>query len=359
MLVHHSPGSMMAVLQEMEDNGNCIHDETLQYLFLLLSKVALNTLVLSFWLQSITQSFLGLLSISMFLADLLLIGIISWIWLFKENIHAHIALCFSLSHGSAVYSFLPLPVLLAGTLDYAAHRHSDIGQYAPARTAGRCAVVLLMWTLAFTHSFWNTNAELLTIQYKEGMKALVCPVQDSAVVSYFNLNLCIVLSAILLLHCRGVPHWVCLASRLSRKRAWPLVPKSDLAFSNKLKEGTAEETRAVDDRLGHPSLFVSLTLCFALNWTPYLMMCVACDLLGFAVPAYATVNLLWTACVNSLLAGMTFWYNSDELGPFCKLPDDICLWSFYWHLSRENSQWLTSKKHNRLITLSERLLHTV
>uniref|UniRef100_A0AAR2KMJ3 G-protein coupled receptors family 1 profile domain-containing protein n=1 Tax=Pygocentrus nattereri TaxID=42514 RepID=A0AAR2KMJ3_PYGNA len=260
----------------------------------------------------ITKSFIGILSISMYLVDLLMICTISWIYSFRENLEAHKFLCFSLSHSSTVYSVLPLPVLLAGALDYAAHRHLVVSWDSPGRTAGRCIVVLLMWALACCYSYMYTSAELLTIQYKEEMQALVCPVQDSTVVSYFNLNLFIAAGAILLLYCRGVPRWARLANKLSSKRGWLL------------------------DRQDLPPLFVSLTLCFILNWTPYLLMSVTCDLLGFAVPAYATVNLLWTACANSLLAGVAFWYSSDDLRPFCKLPDDICTWSFYWHLSKEN-----------------------
>ncbi|XP_072537143.1 uncharacterized protein [Salminus brasiliensis] len=359
MLSHHSPWSMIAVLQEMEENGNCPHTETSQYLFLMLSKVALNTLVLSFWLRSITRSFLGILSMSMYLADLILIGFISWTWWFKEDLDVHKSMCFVLSHSSAVYSMLPLPVLLVGTFDYATIHYMEVCQKSPIRTVSHCVSALLMWTLACFYSFWYNNIDLMIIQYKEGMNALVCPVQDSAVVSYFSLSLFIAAGAVLLLYCRTVPRWVCLVNRLSSKRAWPFIPTSDLAFSQgqeKLKEGLAEELCTDDDQQGRPPLFVSLTLCFILNWTPYLTMSVACDLLGFAVPAYATVNLLWTACANSLFAGLAFWYSSDEHGPFYKLPDDICAWSFYWHLSRKDSQWSASKKHNKLSTLSERLL---
>ncbi|KAG9270305.1 putative G-protein coupled receptor 160 [Astyanax mexicanus] len=362
MLLHHSTGSMIAVLQEMEENGTCTHNETLQYLFLMLSKVALNTLVLSFWLRSITRSFLGIFSISIYLADLVLIGCISWIWWFRENLDIHKSMCFTLAHSSSVYSMLPLPVLLVGTLDYAYVRHMAVPQNSPSRTASHCMAVVLVWTLACFYSLWYTNSELLTIQYNEEINALVCPVHGSAVVSYFNFSLSIVASAVLLLHCRGISHWVRLVNKLNSRKSWPFTPRSDIAFSNmaeKLKERTAGELCTDDDQQSRPPLLVSLTLCFVFNWTPYLIMSVACDLLGFAVPAYATVNLLWMACANSLITGLAFWYSSDELGPFCKLPDDICAWSFYWHLSKEDCQWSTSKKHNRLSICSERLLHQV
>uniref|UniRef100_A0A8B9KL36 Si:dkeyp-100a1.6 n=1 Tax=Astyanax mexicanus TaxID=7994 RepID=A0A8B9KL36_ASTMX len=277
MLLHHSTGSMIAVLQEMEENGTCTHNETLQYLFLMLSKVALNTLVLSFWLRSITRSFLGIFSISIYLADLVLIGCISWIWWFRENLDIHKSMCFTLAHSSSVYSMLPLPVLLVGTLDYAYVRHMAVPQNSPSRTASHCMAVVLVWTLACFYSLWYTNSELLTIQYNEEINALVCPVHGSAVVSYFNFSLSIVASAVLLLHCRGISHWVRLVNKLNSRKSWPFTPR------------------------------ISLTLCFVFNWTPYLIMSVACDLLGFAVPAYATVNLLWMACANSLITGLAFW----------------------------------------------------
>uniref|UniRef100_A0A4W4GXA2 Si:dkeyp-100a1.6 n=1 Tax=Electrophorus electricus TaxID=8005 RepID=A0A4W4GXA2_ELEEL len=279
------------------------------YFFLLLSKVALNTLVLSFWLRSITKSMLGIYSISMYVVDLLLVCSISWAWWFRENLGTHVSVCFTLSHGSAVYSVLPLPVLAAGAIDYAARRHPEASQCSVARAAGHCGVVLMLWVLACSYSYCYTDTELLMVDYKEGAKALVCPVQASIVVSFFSLNLSLAVGFILLLYYRGLPHWVDQASKLSSQRAWILVPRSNQALSAKLETlevGPIKEAPVAAVKVDQqPPLFVSLTLCFALNWTPYLLMSMACDTLGFTVPAYATVNLLWSACANSLLEGMT------------------------------------------------------
>lgn len=343
MLVHYSPGSMMAVLQEEDEN--CTQDATLQYLLLLLSKVALNSLVLSFWLRSIPKTLLGVCSISIYLADLLLICSISWAWLFLQNHGIHEVVCFSLSHSSTVYSLLPMPVLLAGALDCLINQHVGFGQRSWCRTAVHGVVVLLMWILACLYSFCYTNTDLLTIQYKEGVRALVCSVQGAESVSQFSLYLFLALGFTLLFHCRKLPRWVRLANKMAKQQT-DSITISDLAFSRsleKLESGSVEEAHT-DKQQDRPSLSMSLVLCFALNWTPYLLMSVVCDFLGFAVPAYASVNLLWAACANSLLVGLAFWYRSNKHGPFCTLPDDICPWSFYWYLSMENGQFSASTK---------------
>lgn len=333
---------MLAMIQE--ENKICSQDTTLEYLILLLSKVALNTLVLSFWLRSITKTLLGVCSILIYLADLLLICSIFWAWLFRENHGTYEVVCFSLSYSSAVYSLLPLPVLLAGALDCVIHQHVGFDQKSLGRTAVRCAVVLLIWTLACFYSFCYTNTELLTIQYKD-VKALVCSVEGSVAVSHFSLILFIILGYILLFHCRKLPRWIRLANKLAKQRTGSL-SMSDLDFSRNLEklESGAFEDDYMDIMQDRPPLSISLVLCFALNWTPYVIMSVTCDLLGFTVPAYASVNLLWTACANSFLVGMAFWYRSNKHGPFCTLPDDICPWSFYWYLSKENGQFTASTK---------------
>lgn len=343
MLAHFSPWSMMAVLQEKNEVGT--RDTTPQYVLLLLSKVALNTLVLSFWLRSIPKTILGICSISIYLADLLLICSISWAWMFQPDHGTHEAVCFSLSHSSTVYSMLPLPVLLAGALDCVIQQHVGFGQRSLRRTAVHSAVMLLMWTLACFYSFCYTNTELMTIQYKEGVRALVCSVQGSVAVSHFSLNLFIAVSFVLLFHFRKLPRWIRLANKLAKYRTGSL-SMSDRASSRtleKLESGGIEETHIFMQQ-DRPPLVVSLVLCFVLNWTPYLLMSIICDLLGFAVPAYASVNLLWSACANSFLVGMAFWYRSKKHGPFCALPDDICPWSFYWCLSLENGQFTASTK---------------
>lgn len=62
----------------------------------------------------------------------------------------------------------------------------------------------------------------------------------------------------------------------------------------------------------HPLvLYVSLTFGFSKTCASYLVMCIACELLGLAVPAYISINLLWLECANSVLVGLVFWLKSD------------------------------------------------
>ncbi len=113
---HTSSAIMMAIVWSRGVNENFPHDETLQYLLILFSKVALNTFVLSFWRHSILKSLLGLCSISMYVADVLLVSAVTGAWLFKEHLPTSTSMCFILAHGSAVYALLPLPILVAGRL---------------------------------------------------------------------------------------------------------------------------------------------------------------------------------------------------------------------------------------------------
>ncbi|XP_076859305.1 putative G-protein coupled receptor 160 [Brachyhypopomus gauderio] len=341
---------MLAILQQLEESSAV--DQTPQYVVLLLAKVALNTLVLSFWLRSITKSLLGLCSISMYLVDLLLVGCISWAWWFRQDLSAHVFLCFALSHSSAIYSFLPLPLLVAGAIDYTVRRHQEAaGQRSEGIGTGQCGAVLMLWVLACSYSYCYTNTEVLMVEYEEGSKALVCPVQASTVVSLFCLNLSFVVCFILLLYYHGLPRWVGQASNISRHWA----PGNDLARSGKLEAIEAgPEVAAVEvNQQDRPPLLVSLTLCFALNWAPYILMSVVCDSLGFAVPAYATVNLLWTACANSLLVGVVLWYGDAENTPPYLSPDDICEWSVYWRLSKGDGVTKAIETPNTKVTAPE------
>uniref|UniRef100_A0A673HF38 Probable G-protein coupled receptor 160 n=1 Tax=Sinocyclocheilus rhinocerous TaxID=307959 RepID=A0A673HF38_9TELE len=278
----------MAVIWSPGINEDFPHDETLQYLLILCSKVALNTLVLSFWRHSILRSLLGLCSISMYVADMLLVSAVTSAWLFKEHLPTSTSMCFILAHGSAVYALLPLPILIAGALDYASYPYLDVNSSSQRRAVSYCIVVVLMWTLACGYTYNYTDTQPMEI-YKDNVRVLVCRVHGSSVVFQFSMQLSIAVVLILL-----------------------------------------------------------LTLGFALNWMPYLLMCLVCALVGFVVPAYASVNLLWMACTNSVLVGIAFWFRSDGSGPLGKFPDDTCLWNIYWHLSKGTSPTVDANLTTRL-----------
>lgn len=98
----------------------------------------------------------------------------------------------------------------------------------------------------------------------------------------------------------------------------------------------------------HPLvLYVSLTFGFSKTCASYLVMCIACELLGLVVPAYIGVSLLRFERANSLLVGLVFWLKSDWLGPYSDLPDEICQWQVYWHLSRGDVT--DSEKHPKAV----------
>uniref|UniRef100_A0A672L109 Si:dkeyp-100a1.6 n=1 Tax=Sinocyclocheilus grahami TaxID=75366 RepID=A0A672L109_SINGR len=296
--------------------------------------LALNTLVLSFWRHSILRSFLGLCSVSMYVADVLLVSAVTSAWLFKEHLPTSTSMCFILAHGSAVYALLPLPILIAGALDYASYPYLDVNSSTQRRAVSYCIVVVLMWTLACSYTYNYTDTQPMAI-YKDNARALVCRVHGSSVAFQFSMQLSIAVVLILLLYFKKMIGWIRRANKLPEKAQNFLYTQVGGCGNSEIQESS-------------PPLFVSLTLGFALNWMPYLLMCLACALVGFVVPAYASVNLLWMACANSVLVGIAFWFRSDRCGPLGKFPDDTCLWNLYWHLCKGTSPTVDAKLTTRL-----------
>ncbi|KTF88333.1 hypothetical protein cypCar_00002184 [Cyprinus carpio] len=326
---------MMAIIWSPGVNENFPHDETLHYLLILCSKVALNTFVLSFWRHSILKSLLGLCSVSMYVADVLLVSAVTGAWLFKEHLPTTTSMCFILAHGSAVYALLPLPILIAGALDYTSYPHLDVSSSSWRRSVCYCTVVVLLWAFACCYTYNYTDTQPMEI-YKDNARLLVCRVHGSTVVFQFSMQISISVGLILLFYFKTTIGWIRKANKL-KNTAFAL-EKDQLLPYNQVGEGGNSETQE-----SSPPLFVSLTLGFALNWIPYLLMCLVCAFLGFVVPAYASVNLLWMACANSLLVGIAFWFRSARTGPLRKFPDDTCLWNIYWHLGKGTTPTVDAK----------------
>ncbi|XP_056628707.1 probable G-protein coupled receptor 160 isoform X2 [Triplophysa dalaica] len=307
---------MMGLLSSSGFTGNSSHDETLQYLIILGSKVTLNTLVLLFWTSGLHRSLLGIFSISMYVADVMLASSVFYVWHFIESTSS--SMCFILAHASTVYAILPLPILVAGALDYATYPVPVAGRSRQRRTVVYCITAALLWASACMCSYRYTDAH--PIEIHKDVKILACRVHGATVVSHFCAELSVVVGVVLLLHQKNLIGWIRRAHQM-----WDcaVLEKGRLASYGPLVEGGDS-----------PSLFVGLTLVFAVTWMPYLIISVAFDLVGLAVPAYASINLLWMACANSALAGTAIWCQSDRAGPFLNVPDDICLWDVYWHLSK-------------------------
>ncbi|XP_051526133.1 probable G-protein coupled receptor 160 isoform X2 [Myxocyprinus asiaticus] len=329
---------MMAILWSPEPNKTSVHNESLQYLLILCCKVALNTLILSFWMRSIHKSFLGLCSISVYVADALLVGAITCACFLREHLPTSTSMCFILAHGSAIYALLPLPILIAGAFDYATYPHLVTEHSSQRRTVIYCITVAVIWASVCVYSYHHTNTRPTEIYKDKEVRVLVCHVQGSNVVFHFSAEVSIVVGLILLLYSNKLIGWTRRANEMEQRYS-----AFDPEKQQYLPDSLVGEDGNWEIQESSPPLFASLTLGFAVNWMPYLFMCVACDLLGCVVPAYASVNLLWMACANSLLVGIAFWHMSDKTGHFSKFPDDICLWSIYWHLSKGTSPTVAAK----------------
>ncbi|XP_067268607.1 probable G-protein coupled receptor 160 [Pseudorasbora parva] len=328
--LHSSSEIMMAVIWSQGKNENFPYDETLQYLLILCTKVALNTLVVSFWRHSILKSLMGLCSVSIYVADVLLVCVVSSAWLLKEHLPTSTSMCFILAHGSAVYTLLPLLILIAGAFDYASYPNLDITRSSRSRVVSYLLLVVLMWASAFVFTYHYTDTQ--PIEFDKGkLRMLVCRVHGSTVVFQFSMQISIVVGLILLLNFKKLIGWIRRANKLAELRNTAFDPDPDFSYSQFGECGKSEIQES------SPPLFVSLTLGFALNWMPYLLMCLTCTLLGFLVPAYVSVNLLWMACANSVLVGIAYWFKSDRIGPYSKFPDDTCFWNIYWDLSKGTS----------------------
>ncbi|TRY99446.1 hypothetical protein DNTS_022992 [Danionella cerebrum] len=311
--------SMLSIIWLPGSPEKAPQDETLQYLFILSSKVLLDALVLSFWRRSILKSLLGICSISVYVADLLMVCVVFSAWLLREHLSTSISMCFILAHGSTLYSLLPLPVLIAGALDYASYPNLDMACCSPRRVLTYWIMVVLFWVLASIYTSFNTNTEPFEI-YQETLRVTVCRVQESLVACKFSLFLMVATALVLLVYLRKLSGWIRRACKL---------------YKSLLGRGASYSALGADEEHAGASapLGVSLTLGFAVSWMPFLLMCLMCATVGFVVPAYASVNLLWMACANSLLVGITFWFRGSRTGPFVTLPDDTCVWNIYWHLS--------------------------
>ncbi|XP_051509778.1 probable G-protein coupled receptor 160 isoform X2 [Myxocyprinus asiaticus] len=292
-------------------------------------------------MRSICKSLLGLCSISMYGADVLLVGAVSCAWFFREYLPTSTSMCFILAHSSAIYALLPLPILIAGAFDYATYPHLVNEHSSQRRTVSYCITVAFMWASVCVYSYYHTDTQPAEIYKDENLNVLVCPVHGSSVVLNFSTKVSIAVCLTLLLYSKKLIGCTRRANEMAEQRNSAYCANSEK--HQYLPDSLVEEGGNWEIQESSPPLFASLTLGFAVNWMPYLFMCVVCDLMGFLVPAYASVNLLWMACANSLLVGIAFWFKSDKTGPFSKFPDDFCLWSIYWHLSKGTSPTIDAK----------------
>lgn len=323
-----SSGTMLAIIEQMD--VGCNVDNTTQFLLLMLLKVCLDSGTLYLCCLKPLVSFLNLCSVSIVLVDLILaFFMVTTIWL---EVHtSHMALCFFMAHFSAAYSVLPLPMMCLGVLDY--YLEGTCTGNKRYKLLRNGVLTLLLWTLSGVYAFVSVQARLL--EQDRNMRYLVCEIEESKVVTCTVVVLFTLLVCALLPYWPTIPRWIKEADQISQAREEIietqtsdlrriLTPDSDTKC---IKESFLE--RAVPC----PPMWLSLTLGFSVFWMPYLAVTSICVVFDFGVPAYISVNLLWVQCMNSLLVGTRFWLRSETQGPYNSLPENVCLWQVYWHLS--------------------------
>ncbi|KAM4610001.1 putative G-protein coupled receptor 160 [Polymixia lowei] len=326
---------MLAVVEQWETKDIYVNN-TRQYLLLMMVKLGLDAIVLYLCWRRLHTSFLSVCGLSIVLADVAMVWSVAMAW-FLGPLTFPVSVCFLLAHFSAVYAALPLPMAGLGLLDYISEENWTCSHNPFCRSLRNVVLALLVWALAVVYSYGTVTGDLMEIEYLGGGKALVCEVQEASTATYFVVVLFIAVIVTLLPHWSRLLQWFKEANRLSAQREEPHRNQmSDLLFNGVpyTEAKNCEENTLVDTVQRRPSLWLSLTLGFGSTWMPYLFISVACLLLGFGVPAYIVVNLLWLECTNSLLVGVVFWVKSNMYGPYTHLPDDICLWQVYWHISR-------------------------
>lgn len=319
---------MLAILEQVEVASGHHADNTEKYLLLMLFKLGLDAAVFYLCSQKSYAYVFTTCSLSVVLADVVLTCSLAGVWFVGAD-RSLVSLCSLLAHASATYEVIPAPVMLLGLLDYYLHDSYLCNTSTSYKRLRNSGLLSLGWTLALLHSLSHVKAEVRELNYPQ-LKALVCEVGESVPISLFNWMVFAAVFCTMLPFLPQVPHWVAEADRLSQLREEHKSHGSDLFISTCEKPQQRRPLATLSER---PPLLVSLALAFGSFWLPYLAISVACLFFDVGVPAYISVNVLWMECANSLLTGFIFWSKSNKEGPYSQLPNNVCLWNVFWHLS--------------------------
>lgn len=324
---------------EQRDETGCHTDNTFKYLLLMISKLGLDALVFYFCCQKVYTYFLNMCSLALLLVDLLVVFFMATVWFLGLD-KSPVSPCFVLANVSATYGALPLPMMILGLLNYCLEDNSLSNQKSFCKLVRNSVMILLVLILAATFTCGSVKVELRDRYSGTWTVMLVCKVAESSVITYFVLGLFLAIICAVLPFCSMIPRWVKEANRISLSREDNEKRRSDLMFTQThcIDTKSSEEKYLEETDWLRPPLWLSLTLGFGLFWMPYLVVSVACWLFGLLVPAYLTVNLLWLECVNSLMVGVVFWVKSKTHGPYSRLPENVCSWHVFWHLSKGTQQ---------------------
>ncbi|XP_071331830.1 probable G-protein coupled receptor 160 [Trachinotus anak] len=325
---------MLAIVEQWEKISGCHTDNTEKYLLLLLFKLGLDAMVFYLCCRKLHTSFLNMCSMSIILAEVLAVFCITAVWFLGVE-RSLVSTCFFLAHTSATFGAVPLPMICLGLFDYCIEGTSIGKQSTFSKVLRNVVLTLLVWMLAVIYSLSPVKAKLIELDYATGIKAVVCEVEESTLVPYFNLGLFTTIIFTMLPFWSRISQWVKEADRISELREEQENQRSDLFISTPSTETKSGKENCLEESIRpRPPLWFSLTLGFTTIWMPYLVVSVICLALDYGVPSYISVNLLWLECTNSLLGGVVFWVKSKSLGPYSHLPENVCLWHVYWHLSK-------------------------
>ncbi|XP_066547071.1 probable G-protein coupled receptor 160 [Amia ocellicauda] len=350
---------MMAILKT-EIGQRMVEDNTLQFLGVLLFKVLLNCLLFASNFRRASSCFLGFFCVSLFLADLAMVcGVLAVQFSRDSELYLPELMCSILAHSSTMYQQLPLPVLLLGLLDYTINMHRHFHPLTPCRAGLYCTQVLLVWAYASWFSYNHSISILLEGSLADGRTAIFCPVLDCKAALYCCLAAALAAGAVLLFFWRELPLLCRVMHRLGlfHEELENLVhSKPPHRYSQLPEEGHGELGKCAEQvgQWQRPPLLLSITMGYTLSWMAFLLINIMCVLVDFAVPSYISVNILWTMCFNSLLTGLTFWARSQRTISSTDLPEDICNWTFYWHMSRKTSPTSLEQISTGIYTLSDK-----
>ncbi|XP_041859601.1 probable G-protein coupled receptor 160 [Melanotaenia boesemani] len=327
---------MLAILKQWEEVSYTLTDNTEKYFFLFLFKFGLDTGVFYSCTKKGYTYILSLFSLSIVLADLLLTFLLATLWFLGAERY-FVSPCFVLANASATYSSLPLPMMCLTLLDYCLG-DDCLSKHTNSKLLRNVVLTLLVWLQAVIYAFRTVTAEPLELIHKTGIKEIVCEVEESTLITVSNMGLLAAAVLILLPFWSKIPPWVEEADRIYESREKQENKRSDLSFTStwtySMETKISKIKELEKNSWWRPPLWFSLVLCFTMFWVPYLVMFAGCIIYGFAVPAYISVNLLWLECINSFLIGVVFWVKSKTQGQYSNLPENVCMWQIYWHLSK-------------------------
>lgn len=320
---------MLVILDQVELASGLQTDNTARYLNLMLLKLLLDAGAFYLYSPKLHTYILPVCSLSIVVADVVLTCSLAAVWFVGAD-QSPVPLCFLLSTASATFGALPLPLMFLGSLDYCLHNSYLCNRSTRCKYVRNAALVSLGWLLALIYSQSHVKSAAREMSCPP-LKVLVCEVNESMPVFLFTLTLFAALVCVMLPVLPHVPRWIKEADRLSHAREEEKSNSSDLFIWNACEQQKEQHlVRTNPERL---PLWISLALGFGTFWIPFLTISVISLLFNTAMPSYITVNVLWMECVNSFLTGFVFWLKSNKEGPYTQLPDNVCLWNVYWHLS--------------------------